>query len=338
MGLKRKRNLKIDNTMNYRVCILRDLDSEYLEDYVEVHDSGMEADEEKEIQLQKIMQGAGNEIPLPVVRKIDNPALAMYKDIKIKKHIKWNVDCKNEYIEDATDAGKKMELKNPTEEDNAAGGDSIAEAENGQLSDEAIARAFQTFGEVASAVNNKNKRLVDYVLGRTLVRYERAGYEAYACFRRRVFHPTFKSRRNELIMLEKLERMGAEFQAQHKLCELLMKRCRAQHRHIRRTGRLLAAYAAASLSKKEKRAYKRKILGLPDDDAPSKVIFNVHSIMTNRNKIAYIKGIKSSVEMLIDSKYYKEAMAILKYKESLGGACERSNAFHADTGGRDAGS
>lgn len=115
MGLKRKRNLKVDNTTNYAICILKELDTEYLEDYVKVHDSGMEAEEEKESQLQKIIQDQNGSIPLPIIKYVENPIRALYNTITLKKRIKWNKDCSNEYIEDLSVVAGLMTKVNGTD-------------------------------------------------------------------------------------------------------------------------------------------------------------------------------------------------------------------------------
>ena len=82
MVLKRKRNLKIDSNTVYSVFLLKDLDPDELEDYIENRDTGMEADEEKEIHLQNIIKGSENSIPLPVISKINNISRTFYKKLK----------------------------------------------------------------------------------------------------------------------------------------------------------------------------------------------------------------------------------------------------------------
>lgn len=345
MGLKRKRNLKIDNTMRYNVCVLGDLDNEYLEDYVEVHDTGMEADEEKEIQLQKIMQGQGGSIPLPVIVPNDSPVQGLYPKLRIRNHIRWNKDCKNEYVDYANAAlemEKSLFLKDGNTHLREGGGSAPADGQAGtpgalqedpvnsmsaseDFSDTRgaeltnintisprIREALMTYGGSPSATSNGDEKLINYVLNRVLVRYEKNGYEAYTCFRRRIFHPTFKSRRNEAIMLEKLERMGAEFQGLKRLCGMLYEKCEMQRRYLSQTSRLLATYHSASFSGRVKKAYRKRILEIPEDELPNRMAFNVHSIMTNREKIACIKNIKPSSELLMDIRYYREAMALLE--------------------------
>lgn len=405
MALKRKRNLKVDVTAKYSVCLLKSLDGSDLEDYVETHDTGMEADEEKEIQLQSIMKGSGASIPLPIIAQVSNPARSLFSPTKFKCRIKWHKDVPNEYIGDAEEAralaqklmhtgADQAENKHEDNEvrpapqnvpgandvsfNRAAGlfegtqvekingenfkGDSERElgftgcidkqeelssnagsnepgilhsvgdaenggkraktscsapniAENGLIEinkiSEQFKQGFETFGNTLAAINMRDGRLINYILNRTLLRYEKPGFEAYTCFRRRVFHPSFKSRRNELIMLEKLERMGAEFYALKDMCSAMQQKTEQEIRHLKLTSALVREYHIADLTKRLRRVYKRKILEVAENLPANKVPFNVHSIMQNRDKIAAVRKVQVNGELPLDVGCYRTIMNLL---------------------------
>ncbi|KAI4291572.1 hypothetical protein PAPHI01_0846 [Pancytospora philotis] len=350
MALKRKRNLKVDVAAKYSIHLLEHLDAGALEDYVETHDTGMEADEEKEIQLQSIIRGSGASIPLPVIERVPNPARAAFVAAEARHHIKWNRDVRNEYIGDCGGVPRSTEPLPGAGGSAAMGGadeagrgpldgDGLSPQTSPQVLERAasphtgssgytgtqstgtlakigreseqMSEAFRTFGNAAGSTKNHGEGLINYVLNRTLLRYERPGFEAYACFRQRVFHPSFKSRRNETIMLEKLEMMGMEFYALSDLCTMMLSKAEKELQHLRLTAALVEEYCAGDLTRRMKRAYRQKILEVPDDPASDKLLFNVHSIMTNRDKISVLRKARPSYELPLDTGCYKSVMALL---------------------------
>ncbi|KAI5169474.1 hypothetical protein PAEPH01_0746 [Pancytospora epiphaga] len=369
MGLKRKRNLKVDLITKYNVFILSELHSEYLEDYIEARDTGMEADEEKEIQLQKIIQENGGNIPLPVIAQVENPVRKFYGPVSTKERIRWSNDVPNECIEDQGEIRKIDELfslsgqacvgtapeieggerVDSTEPENmavyqeqginikkVASADSTPQSTGQSLNDitieeedidgliavnnasENIRNAFLLFGDSSTAISNRNERLIEYILHKVIIRYERVGYEAYTCFRRRIFHPTFKSRRNEAIMLEKLERMSAEFYALEDLCSMLLEKTELESKYLRQTNRLVKAYHDVDMPKKFKRKYRKRILGIVEASAPSRLSLNVHATMTNRDKIAYLRNIKPGTDLPLDVNYHSKIGPFLEEGEWKG--------------------
>lgn len=403
MGFKRKRNIKVDSETGYTVLFLRDLGAEQLEDYVEVHDSGMEAEEEKEIQLQKIIQEENGSIPLPVIRRVDNPIRESYGKKSLPRRIRWTRDCGNEYIEDvsvveqligrvnsqeggdgrdertgsAAAGDKPGALDSENERDDLiiyksiidrdilnvrdgldgidlAGpvqdrllGDTAGSAAAGAVSppdgcDESadmrilepiprsimvpsgdrlwiflnglsvFRRAFAVFGELKNAISNKSRILVDFVLNRVLLRYENSGFEAYACFRRRIFHPTFKSRRNEALIAEKLERMSDEFNSLGAMCDLLSTKCALETDYLNKTEKILRIVHSASLTKRQRKSYRKKLLEITEDDPKAAVAFNAHSAMLNRNKIAYLKNLKMDSDALFDAFFLNDFFSLFE--------------------------
>ncbi|ELA41481.1 uncharacterized protein VICG_01465 [Vittaforma corneae ATCC 50505] len=372
MVLKRKRNLKIDTTASYSVFLLRDLNRNEVEDYLENRDTGMEAEEEKELHLQNIMKGTGKDIPIPVVAEIENISRSRYEKKELKKRIIWEKDCPNDYIEDRSDVEteKEMQLKlhelisksNPqgisTEKgsfipietfniSNKSTGtlnsgshpDSIikvVEHESNSAQQGAIATqrhpiasniykidskrpAFKDIikriGSDKNAYTIKDENIVNFCLRKTLVRYERPGFEAYTCFRDRIFNPTFKSRRNETLMFEKINRMGVEFGTLKKLCEMYKEKCMYEDKAYKQTIKIFKKLSSSSVSKLKKRMLVKMMYKFPEKGPGSKMKINIYDIMTDRQKIVNLKTTKSSNELYLDIKYYNEVMSLIKFDE-----------------------
>lgn len=178
--------------------------------------------------------------------------------------------------------------------------------------------AFSIFGETSDTFINKHPKLVEFVLNRVLLRYDRGDSEPYVCFRRRIFHPTFKSRRNESVMFEKLERMSNEFNSLRMLCDSLHEKCAMESEYLAETSSILQAFHSIKLTKKQKKMYRKRILGIPDENSFIQTTFNVHSIMTNRNKIAVLRNIKVLPELFIDSKFADDILSLTTKQNTPG--------------------
>ena len=329
MVLKRKRNLKADASTNYAIYVLDLLEAEYLEDYIEVRDSGMEAEEEKETQLQKIIQDRDGSIPLPVIKQIENPVRSEIDKIPVtNKRIKWHRDCPNEYIEDVTvvenflqELDKKdtptdstFPLSTPTQSPPLTIPRDKIITRNGRLwiplsTIPLIHEAIRKYPENQTAAQSPttNKALVEFVAKRSIVRYDEKGeFKAYSAFRRRIYHPTFKARRNEGAIIDKLERLSDEFSSQRLLCELLHEKCELELERLKKDKEVLRAIMTAQMDRKERRVYKKKLLGIPDEDLFSKGALNIHALMTNRTKIYCLKETPVGTELFLDLKYFRD--------------------------------
>lgn len=372
MVLKRKRNLKIDSSAVYSVFLLRDLNIDEIEDYVEARDTGMEADEEKEVHLQKIIKGENKDIPLPVIEILPIESRAKYKKKTLKRHIEWDKDCRNIYIEDKDDkieentllkSGKGFgKIKEPLdslenqdvnkkeasipgidkkviEEVKAENKVKMPESENeiiinakdrhtGEIEDITSHKSsVNEKSSISSKINftnlikevgddktmtfGKNDQLLSFCMKRSIIRYEKHGYESYVCFRNRVFHPTFKSRRNEVLMMEKLERLGIELATLKNMCSMLKEKYKLEAELVKKTTKSLKVIKKIKL-KKTRRRILRKLLV----DGPVKVInsappVNLQSLMMNRDKIMLMKKAKGSTDLYLDIKYYNEIMNLI---------------------------
>lgn len=102
---KRKRNVKIDTTVKYQVVNIEELDPNHLEEFtLPPLDTGMEAEEEKEIHLKKIIDSGSGSIPIPIILKIENPAKEFYEKKNLEtRYINWSKDVKNHYYMETKD-------------------------------------------------------------------------------------------------------------------------------------------------------------------------------------------------------------------------------------------
>ncbi|KAF9765035.1 Enhancer of polycomb-like protein 1 [Nosema granulosis] len=101
---KRKRNVKINTTENYPVVDIEKLDLSHLEEFtLPPIDTGMEAEEEKEIHLKNIIDSGRGNIPIPVIKKMENPAKILYKNDGTNSLNSCRKDVTNQYYMDTRD-------------------------------------------------------------------------------------------------------------------------------------------------------------------------------------------------------------------------------------------
>lgn len=305
MVLKRKRNLKVDPSHVYSVYNLRDINLEEAEDYIEQRDTGMEADEEKEVHLQNIIKGNDKDIPIPVIREVlDSDTLfpkrtTTEEDDSVNRYIKTEEEV--EIPEDTVELIKK-----------------VGEDKRYAPVDESLALQL---------------------LKRTIVRYERSGFENYSCFRNRIFTPTFKARKNEGVMVEKLNRMGVELTTLGVMTGLLKQKLLLEVKSLELTvggvreltklnrsisnrdrsisnrdgisnrgEKELTKLSGNSISKGVRRRLAKKFTrGLMKLKEP----INVESMTTNRDKINMFHNRRISTELYLDIKHYSEIMKLI---------------------------
>lgn len=357
MVLKRKRNLKIDSTSTYSVFLLRDMDKSEIEDYVENRDTGMEAEEEKEVHLQNIIKGTGKEIPIPVIVELENISRNFYEKKELKRKICWEKDCPNEYIEnkEEEDIEKVVEIKiqealirNNTEKSSFIPIEQLGvlntvidpigqtltsptepeimpdqnKVQKQQLNIYKIEDRKVTLKDVIRKIGNeknafgiKDEEIISFCLKKTLVRYEKTGFEAYACFRDRIFNPTFKSRRNEALMLEKINRMGVEFNTLKKLCENYNEKSVDEERMYGKTIKIYKKICLSKISKRKKRILVQKMYKQSEKGFNSKIKVNIYDLLIDRQRIANLRNMKTTNELFLDIKYYNEIMNLVKSEE-----------------------
>jgi len=369
MMLKRKRNLKIEVTAIYSVFLLRDLGQDEIEDYVENRDTGMEAEEEKELPLQNVIKGTVSNIPIPVIVERENPCRSFFGPKELKRRIFWEKDCPNEYVEDRSEEEAKVWSRlvdsmgktgtlstesssfipiesvgifNSRISDTVPVGlqpprvldphIKVTEREGGSVPLQTrhtmptglykmdirrpeLKDVIKRIGNDRNAFPIKDEYTAEFCLRRTLVRYEREGFEAYTCFRDRIFTPTFKSRRNEALMFEKINRMGMEFSTLRRMCEMYKERCMLENRMYSQTMRILKRLNGARISKRKKRMLVKMMYRFPEKGPASEMRVNVYDIMTDRQKMVNIRNMKSTNELYLDIKYYNEVMCLIRLDE-----------------------
>lgn len=235
MTFKRKRNIKLDVLATYNVLLLETFSKDELEDYEEAKATGMEEDEEKEVHLREVMEDNKKSIPLPVITQIENECKKYYKPSKVKNFVNYQSDVPNHFV---LSIDETRELNDICRRENEMDNEAICpksglftlvkeysvsksiNSETGEKLD--FYQAVACFGDDSkyySAV--KNKEFVDFVFKRTLIRFEKLGFEAYCCFKPRILQPKIKSRKNEQNTIEKLHRMYTEFKAISDNCKLM---------------------------------------------------------------------------------------------------------------------
>ncbi|WUR02556.1 uncharacterized protein VNE69_02083 [Vairimorpha necatrix] len=93
---KRKKSLKIDNTEKIKVLDMKDIDPSCLEEFtLPPIDSGMEAEEEKEVHLKKVIENKKGDIPVPVILEVDD--YVSIRNIVPSKYCKYHKDVNISY-------------------------------------------------------------------------------------------------------------------------------------------------------------------------------------------------------------------------------------------------
>lgn len=234
MTFKRKRNIKFEALSTYNVFFLETFNTDEIEDYEETKATGMEEDEEKEVHLQNVIKGKDKEIPLPVFSKVSNHC--KYQEFKLKNFINDQKDAKNRFILNKKEVEElnRFQLNDNNAQDVAFTikndnkltflyeQDVTGKMDNSSKSEQYdFEAAIITFGEDIKYCNCvKNVDYVNFVLRKTLIRYEKKGYEAYTCFKPRIIMPKIKSRKNEQQTIDKLRRMYKEFLYLENSCKI----------------------------------------------------------------------------------------------------------------------
>jgi hypothetical protein len=305
MAYKRKRNVRIENDAGYRVLRLEELDESQAEDYVPPSiDTGMEADEEKEVHLRKIIEAGTGDIPIPVIAEVDNPARALYTQFKPRsRYINWMEDARNEYLLDNEDAKLCEELG---------------------LSRAQFLSYIEALAANTESGDGVESRIRSCTLPKMLARDEKCVYASYVCFRKRVLKPNRRTRKCEENSKEKLDRIWAELNILNRLCELSMLRLKAE-RDLEEVKRGLiesACMVMKSSGKNTRKKIMRRILRRPRR-TPKLKFFNtcnaINELVFDRFRIKSLK--KRLYELREDrdiSEIEIEAYALRKHNELYG--------------------
>ncbi|KAG5860109.1 hypothetical protein KMI_03g05600 [Encephalitozoon hellem] len=299
MVYKRKRNVKIDNTQPYPIYKPGASDVSSLEEYVPPSlDTGMEADEEKELHLKKIMEGEKGSIPIPVIVEVHNPAREIYgRYVPRRRYVEWNEDAENKYL--LNDEDKKM-------------------CKEYGVSEEEFYTLLCTVSQEQSLVKGKEK-LVRAMASRILTRSEDFSPLAYVCFRKRIIKPSRRSRRSEELSKEKVERMWKELCLLEVLCGLYCKRSELE-RDLESVEYNLFQTSCLLIKNGSRRARKkigRKILneqGKTPEDGQNATNGAIGGIIFDRARIRLLRQrIQEAKERIHISEYDSEIQAFKKY-------------------------
>ncbi|ORD98630.1 hypothetical protein A0H76_2150 [Hepatospora eriocheir] len=328
MTFKRKRRLKIENNISLPVLAFDEVLSDEIEDYEEIKASGVEEEEEKELHLQRVLESKSKLIPIPVVNTISNEACECFEDITLSKFINWQKDVSNDYIktDEDIDALNTDLIDNivPGEESygsiiiNNKSGIILLNEYNIEKLKIALLdytefntkylnfdRAIKVFGEDSRYLHSvKNHKFISFVLERTILRYDRPGFEAYICFRQRIQEPKIKSRKNENLTQDKLEYLTREYAEIDQFCELYRKRCELEELIFYNNINIIENYGSIFNSSLRKKLIITK----------SSSFNTIESIYRNRKKFKSIKLGKSlnSKNLILDEDICNKLIENLK--------------------------
>lgn len=305
MVYKRKRNVRIDNSLKYPVRRLDSLDGLALEEYVPpALDTGMEADEEKELHLRKIIERGAGDIPIPVITEVLNPARELYGRYTYRnRYVRWVEDAGNEYLLDAED--RKF-------------------CRDSGIGEEEFSRSMSMISNEHSLEKGTEKKLVDVVIPKMLIRDERFNFPSYVCFRRRVIKPSRRSRRSEELSREKIERMWTEFYLLDTLCELSLQRNRLEQSLEEVELELFnSAYVMMKSSgRKYRKRMSRRLLMIPSEDRKARAVGpcgNINDLIFDRVRIRGLKKkLQENKQKRSLSEKEAEIQALKRYNEAHG--------------------
>lgn len=207
--IKRRRNKKLEHEVKYNVLMNTEVNAELLETYKASNIStGMEADEEKEHHLRKIITQGCGDIPTPVI-SIQEDYVRYGEYRRPREFVKWCDDVPNDAIlvEDYDIEFMKSH-------------------EVGEKELHALLEDPEKSKDASQALQNyASRRLVKII-------NDESSLDAYICFRRRTHKLSRKSRRSEANINERLRRMWVELNTLKKLYELHLKRCELSREYV----------------------------------------------------------------------------------------------------------
>ncbi|AFN83203.1 hypothetical protein EROM_061110 [Encephalitozoon romaleae SJ-2008] len=301
MAYKRKRNVKIDNSQPYSIYKPGVSEASSLEEYIPPSlDTGMEADEEKELHLKKIMEGEKGSIPIPVIVEVYNPAREAYgRYTPRRRYVEWSGDAENKYL--LSDEDKKI-------------------CRERGISEEEFYKLLCTLSREQRLVEGK-EGLIKMLSSRVLIRNENFSPLAYVCFRKRIIKPNRRSRRSEELSKEKVERMWKELYLLEVLCSLYCKRNELE-RDLENVESNLFQTSCLLIKSSSRRARKRigrKVLnkqGGTSKDGPNATNGTIGGIIFDRTRIRLLRQrIRESKERVRMGEYDSEIQAYKKYNE-----------------------
>lgn len=267
--IKRRRNKKLEHEVKYNVLMDTEVDAELLETYKASNIStGMEAEEEKEHHLIKIITQGCGDIPTPVVQiQEDYVHYGEYR--RPREFVKWSDDVPNDAVLAEDYDTEFMKSHGLGEKELRAFLEDPARSKD-------TPQALQSYA---------SKRVVKIINDESLL-------DAYICFRRRTHKLPRMSRRSEANINERLRKMWVELNALKKLYELHLKRCELSREYVECSRDIANIGAALDLDSRLRRKIQKKMFKKRKSTAPAeyyKTCGPFRELLGNYEKVKALK-------------------------------------------------
>ena len=303
---KRKKNVKIDSTEKFEVIDTEDLDPLYLDEFtLPPIDSGMEAEEEKEVHLKKIIEQKTGEIPVPVIFETEN--LFVKKYIHPETYVKYHKDVNIEYCKSEEDKNLMLSYNINEEEYN--------------LIIQHIKKEIDGSKRVSSEdnilyENEVYKTVYDAIKYKFLLREDLNESSSYVCFRKRIIKPSRKNRRSETQAKEKISRLYTEFNLIQTMCDLSKKKHEIDNEILKNDLEIINKVNEITSKYENTKNKIRNVLNCKERTKKNFVLQGdiFHNILYNRDNIKALKRKLNSKLTFNDEDIKKEWIAYQKYK------------------------
>lgn len=263
----------------------------------------MEAEEEKEVHLKKVIETKAGNIPVPVIEEVEDYSPHNFPIPEI--YCKYHKDVNLEYFKTSEDYELMNSLK-------------ISESDYSEIINY-FKNEIDDNRRVLDIKNNFNmfiyKKITDDLKYKFLIREECSECPSYVCFRRRILKPSRKNRRSETQAIEKITKLETELILLIKMCEL-NKNVYEKDNEI-----LKVDFEIAQLSNEiinQKSNVKRKVKNILRGNSGNKLqnaiqgdLFN--NILYNRDNIRVLKRKLNGIKNSFDEETKKEYIAYKKY-------------------------
>lgn len=305
--IKRKRNQKLENEIQYGVYNVLDVNCELLDNYVLNNpNTGMEVEEEKEHHLKTIMTCGTGEIPTPVI-EIDQEYKYPRDFRRGDRLLKYSKDVDNDLIMSRDEICEQAQRK-----DNV----SISEIQT------VLEKPFYSLSELKNEerFSGKLDKISSY-LERSQIRTKSECNDAYTCFRKRIVKLARKTRKNESNIAEKIKKLWVELNYNKAIYDLHLSRCNLKVEYFEVYDKILSQIKKIKnpkLSKKiEKRFYRKKSVHSSDY---YKTCGSFAELAADSTKIRVLKELIFKVDPKLNSVELEKEVKIL---ESLIGCSEK---------------
>ncbi|TBU13730.1 hypothetical protein CWI38_0350p0040 [Hamiltosporidium tvaerminnensis] len=262
--MKRIRNKKFETSAAYYVYDEKEIDINYIQDYIPPSIStGMEAEEEKEIHLKEIISGKKEKIPIPLIEYTENKEEEnLFK--RGKEYIKYTEDVPNEYILDDED---------------------IEFCKINNIPDTELIKRYSSGSE---------DFIINYLQPAMLKFNDDSSFNPYVCFRKQIIKTGRRTRRSEISCIDKMKRLHSEFTIINNIYNSSLNMLETESDLYKTKYQILSTATKAMLgtsSRKRKSIY-RSVLGIqkPTKFIPFyKKLLNFDNLLFDRKKIQEYK-------------------------------------------------